>query len=339
MIILNFNGLSDTLECLDSLKKCDYPNFEIFLVDNGSELVQVEELKKIEMANLRLILNKENLGFAGGNNIAIRQILDESESKYIYFLNNDTVVESDFLERAVWAAESDERIGIVASLSLQYANRELVENAGHDFLNCGDFVPRGRGAKREEFNQACEILGACSAGALYRVDTLKECGLYDEAFFLNYEDADLSMRCILYGWKCVFEPSSVIYHKVNVSIRKVRDYAFNLRSQQNLLKAYWYNTPTLVLICNFIFVLLRDSGVILANGIFLHFEIVQVFVKARWLFWKNIKSVIRERKKRMTKKRVSSWCILKKQKFFLGVYLRYFWQIIMKGERSVFETK
>ncbi|MFA7685689.1 MAG: glycosyltransferase family 2 protein [Candidatus Gracilibacteria bacterium] len=339
IIILNYNGIKDTLECLDSLKKCDYPNFEIVLVDNGSENSQVETLEKIKMDGCRLILNSRNLGFAGGNNVAIKEILNKGDSEYIYFLNNDTVVESDFLAKAVEIAENDRLIGIVASLSLQYFNRGVVENAGHDFLNCGDFVPRRRGALKSKFNKVEDVLGACSAGALYRTKILVECGFYDESFFLNYEDADLSMRCILYGWKCVLQPQSVIYHKVNVSIKKVRDYSFNLRSQQNLLKAYWYNTPFLVLVFNFLFFILRDVAVVLVNVVFLHFEIAKVFVHARVRFFANFREVLIERSKRMKYKKVSSWYILKKQKFFLYVYLQYFWKIIVSNERSVLETK
>ncbi|HBB03203.1 MAG: glycosyl transferase [Candidatus Peregrinibacteria bacterium GW2011_GWF2_38_29] len=339
IVMINYNGLQDTIECLGSLKKCVYPNFEILLIDNGSEESQSKAIFEFKMEKLRTFISKENLGFAGGNNFVVRYVLKENKSDYIYFLNNDTIVEPDFLNKAVEAAEKDLKIGVVAGLSLQYANRHLIENAGHDFLNCGDFVPRGRGFKREELNGRCEILGACGADSLYRVETLKQCGLFDESFFLNYEDADLSMRCILYGWKCVYEPKSIIYHKVNASIKKVRNYAYALRSQGNLLKAYFYNTPALVLLLNMPFFIFRDISVILTNLIFLKFEIVRLFLHSRFVFLRNLKAILKERRARMKHKHVSSWYILRKQKFFLKKYFRYFVEIILKGRGSALQGR
>lgn len=339
IITINYNGFDDTVECLKSLGECDYPNFEIFLIDNGSGGNQAEKLAKIKMKNLRFFASKKNLGFAGGNNFAIKKVLKEGKSKYIYFLNNDTVVEPDFLGQAVKTAETDPRIGVVASLSLQYFNRDFIENAGHYSLNCGDFVPRGRNLPRGKMQKKCEILGACSAGALYKTETLRQCGLYDESFFLNYEDADLSMRCVLYGWKCVYEPKSVIYHKVNASIKKHRDYVYALRSQQNLLKAYFYNMPAMVVLLDLPFFILRDLAVIFVNTIFLKFQIVKLFLHARFLFLKNLKNVLRERAKRMKHKRVSWWYIFKKQKNFIPFYYKYFVEIILKGRKSGLQSR
>jgi hypothetical protein len=338
ILMVNYNGLEDTLECLESLKACTYPAFEVLVLDNGSSLQQVQVLASYQMKNYRFIAHGVNLGFGVANNKGIEMVVQEGKSKYIYFLNNDTVVEPDFLSQAVAVAEQDPKIGIVASLSLQYANRMVVENAGHDFLDCGDIVPRGRGKSKNAFMQSVEIMGACSANALYRVETLQQSGGYDETFFLNYEDADLSLRCILYGWKCVFAPQSIIYHKVSASIKKVRDYAFSLRSQQNALKTYYYNTPTAVLIANAPFVLLRDLLVVIINTLFLRWEIVRVFLHAKWNFLRMVKMVLGERKRRMQRKQVSSWYIWRHQKNFIPTYMQYFYDILLKKKKSILET-
>lgn len=337
IVILNYKGLKDTLECLESVKKCTYPHFEVILLDNGSGEDQVKKMREIRMENLRFVDNKENLGFAGGNNVAIKMVIEEKKSKYIYFLNNDTVVEPDFLGKAIETAEKDEKIGIIAGLSLQYARRELIENAGHILLDCGDSSPRGRNLPKGKMNESKEILGACSANALYRVKTLEECGMYDEKFFLNYEDADLSLRCVLHGWKCVYEPNSVIYHKVNVSINKVRDYTFNLRSQQNQMKSYFYNVPFLVLVLNMPMVILRDIFVVGLDLLFWRWKIVKVFLHAKLLFLKNIRYHWKMRGKRMEGKKISSWYIFKKQKSFIPVYFRFFVDIIWKRNKSTLE--
>lgn len=339
IIILNYNGLSDTIECLESLRKCTYPNFEIILIDNGSpDTAQATKLSRIRMKNLRVFANKKNLGFAGGNNYGIRRVLREGRSKYIYFLNNDTVVEPDFLTYAMEKAESSPKIGIVGSLSLQYFNRDLIENAGHDFLNCGDYVPRGRNKPRGDFQKACEVMGVCSAGALYKVETLRQCGGYDETFFLNYEDADLCMRCILYGWRCIYEPKSVIYHKLSISVTKFRDYPLNVRGHYNLLRAYFYNTPALVILLNFPFILLRDIAVIFGTLIFLRFQIFSVFIHARMRFLRNLSVILRERNRRMKHKKISSWYLLKHQKNFLNKYVSYFVNFILKNKKHHYEV-
>jgi GT2 family glycosyltransferase len=337
IIMLNYNGLSDTLECLESLKKCSYPNFEILLLDNGSTEDQVKALQEVKMERLRFIDNKKNLGFAGGNNVGIRMVLDEKKSAYIYFLNNDTVIEPDFLERAIERAEGDNMIGIVASLSLQYSSRELVENAGHYLLDCGDSTPRGRNVPKENMQESCELLGACSANALYRVEALRECGMYDEEFFLNYEDADLSLRCILYGWKCVYEPKSIIYHKVSVSIKKIRNYEFNVRSQVNQMKSYFYNMPLIVIVLNSPFIVLRDIFVLLTNLVFFKWIIVKTILHSKLVFLSQIGKILRTRSERMKHKKISwryIWC---KQKSFVPFYWNYFVEIILRRNKSVLE--
>lgn len=338
IIILNYNGLFDTIECLESLEKCTYPNFEIILIDNGSpDTTQAGKLGQIKMKNLRVFVNKTNLGFAGGNNCGIKKVFAEAKSKYIYFLNNDTTVEPDFLLHVVEAAEKNQQIGIVGSLSLQYFNRDLVENAGHDFLNCGDYVPRGRNKLRGDFQKPCGVMGVCSAGALYKVETLRECGMYDESFFLNYEDADLCMRCILYGWKCFYEPKSVIYHKLSVSVAKFRDYTLNIRGHYNLLKTYFYNTPALVILLNLPFILIRDIAVIFGTIIFLRFQIFNVFIHARLRFLCSLPTILRERKWRMKHRKISSWYLLKHQKNFFNRYISYFIDFILRNKRHHYE--
>jgi len=109
IIILNWNGLKDTIECLESLKKITYPNYEVIVVDNDSKGNDADILEERYKNYIRVIRNKENLGFAGGNNVAIRQVLKEEKSDYILLLNNDTIVEPNFLEELIKIALQDEK--------------------------------------------------------------------------------------------------------------------------------------------------------------------------------------------------------------------------------------
>ena len=124
IIILNWNGFQDTKECLDSLFKINYGNYRIYLVDNGSTDGSLEKLNSEFGKNKNLVIlpTGKNLGFAGGNNFALRKALEDKEQKYDYFLllNNDTIVETDFLSELVLAAEADEKIGIVAPVIYFY---------------------------------------------------------------------------------------------------------------------------------------------------------------------------------------------------------------------------
>ena len=131
IVILNYNGLTDTLNCLKSLDKCTYPNLEIILIDNGSPNgTDPKDLAAVSQKNLRFIDNKKNDGFAEGCNRGMEIVLKEGLSKYVYLLNNDTEVEPDFMEEAVKVAEEDDRRGIVATKSFYFDNREIVESAG-----------------------------------------------------------------------------------------------------------------------------------------------------------------------------------------------------------------
>ena len=336
IISLNYNGLADTRACLESLQACTYPNFEILLFDNGSaDPQEIASLQALTDPRLRVFDNQTNLGFAEGNNVGIRLVLAEGQSEYIYFLNNDTTVDPDFLTAAVAAAAADDKIGIVASLSIQFGQRQKVENAGHDLLSCGDSVPRRRGARVAEQTQSVELLGACSAGALYKVATLKQCGGYDADFFLNFEDADLSLRCVVYGWRCVLAPQSRIYHKVNASIRKVKDEAYILRSQVNQLKAYWHNLPWGVVWLNLPWIILKELGILLGTGLTGRWKLTRLWWRIRRRFWQEWPTIRQVRRAHLAHQNVSTWYLWRHQKNFLGVYGRYFWEFVVRGKAIV----
>ena len=113
IIILNWNGLEDTIECLESLKKITYPNYEVIVVDNGSKGNDAQMLQERFGDYIHLIQNDRNYGFAEGNNIGIRYALDNSAPDYLLLLNNDTVAAPDFLTELIKTAETDANIGIV----------------------------------------------------------------------------------------------------------------------------------------------------------------------------------------------------------------------------------
>ena len=122
IIILNWNGLEDTIECLESLKKITHPNYEVIVVDNGSEGNDAQMLQERFGDYIHIIRNDKNYGFAGGANIGMRYVLNNSAADYVLLLNNDTVVDPEFLTELVKVAEADPAIGITGGKIYYYDN-------------------------------------------------------------------------------------------------------------------------------------------------------------------------------------------------------------------------
>lgn len=226
IVLLNWNGWKDTIECLDSLKNLDYPNYEIVVVDNGSTDESVTEISKIksQISNLTLLTNQENLGFSGGNNTGIRYALSRG-AEYILILNNDTTVESDFLTRMVEVAESDQKIGMVGAKICFYDKPNTIwHNGGGSFNWFTGSTPKDHGrpdAQNEERPSELDFITA--ACVLVKQEIIKKIGMLDERFFLYYEDVEWSLRARKAGFKLLWAPKAKIYHKVHASAGKLAD--------------------------------------------------------------------------------------------------------------------
>lgn len=194
--------------CLESLFKQAYKNYEVILIDDCSTDGSREFIEK-NYPSVKLIRNKEKLGYAQNNNIGI----GISEGKYIVTLNNDTTVEPGWLENLVRVAESDKEIGICASKQLNFYNPHIIDSTGI-VLRRGMY-PSNRGhdePDKGQFDNSSEIFGAPGASAFYRRDMLNQIGLFDPDYFFYHEEFDLCWRAKLWGWKCVYVPKAVIYH-------------------------------------------------------------------------------------------------------------------------------
>lgn len=128
LIVLNWNGWKDTVECIDSCLKLTYTNFRILIVDNGST-DNSESILRECFPSVEFIQTGENLGFAGGNNVGIRYALEQG-AVYVWLLNNDTVVDSKALDELLKVAESDDKIGIVGSKIYYYDKPDILWFAG-----------------------------------------------------------------------------------------------------------------------------------------------------------------------------------------------------------------
>lgn len=208
VIIPNWNGKKFLTGCLDSLVLQSYKQLEIIIVDNGSKDGSTDFIKQ-NYPQVKLIEFKENTGFS----IAVNRGILESSGEYIALLNNDTVVEKDWLSEMIKAARRYPEVGSVGCKMLAYDNHQLLDGAGDGYRRGG--LP-GRIGHREidkgQFDEERYILGACGGAALYKRSMLNEIGLFDEDYFAYLEDVDLGLRAQSAGYKCIYTPSAVMYH-------------------------------------------------------------------------------------------------------------------------------
>lgn len=337
MVVLNWNGLEDTHACLNALLAQDYPKLEIHVVDNGSDNREAGILAKDYGQRIRLHESPTNLGFTGGNNLAIRIILDEGIAKYIALLNNDTEASESWVSSLVQEAECHSETGIFASLMLFHDRPDLVENTGTILLSSGEAMPRDRLRSADQVRRANRPIGACAGAALYRCTMLREIGILREEFFANFEDVDLSLRALAKGWDCLYVPQASVRHKLSRSIRKVRDEAFFLRSHRNLLEAYWDNLPWQVLLLNLPFQILGTAALLILAPFCGQRLMARVLWKSRLAFWRH-PGMIQARRRAFGPRCPGAWRrIWWRQRNFLPAYTRSFLQVVVLRKRRFFE--
>ena len=221
VIVLNWNGKDSLKSCLDSLLaqslKCT-----IFVVENGSIDGSLEYLKK-NYPQVRLIVNQVNLGFAGGANTGIRQVINEKFT-HVALFNNDAVAAKDWLKYLFKALLDNADTGI-ATCKLATADNTHLDSTGDLYTTWGLPYPRGRGEPvGAQYDGQTNIFSASGGASLYRTKMLEEIGLFDEDFFAYYEDVDISFRAQLAGWKVRYVPESVAYHQIGATSGKIKGF-------------------------------------------------------------------------------------------------------------------
>ena len=211
IIVLNWNGKGDTLTCLESLYNSTYKNFEIILVDNGSSDGSVESFRKLKYPNLKLVLLEKNTGFCGGN----IEGLKIAKGDYIVLLNNDIVVDREWLAYLIKAAQKSEKIGVVGGRAYKWGKKNPAYNKANEFFTYQRVDPYTAQAYTLEGNSKPEFVDAISGcAALIKRKLIKEVGFLDAIFFAYYEETDLFARALRAGWKIYYEPQACVWHKV-----------------------------------------------------------------------------------------------------------------------------
>jgi GT2 family glycosyltransferase len=243
IVILNWNNWTDTVECLDSLSRISYSSYNIIVVDNGSKDDSLKSIAKYcwensekatsvtyndacfntnsyykgkmfskfgsksmhaseQNGNITFIINDQNSGFAKGCNIGISYAQKNFDPKYILLLNNDTLVEPNFLDILVTIAESDPKIGALGPDIRLYSNKEIAQ------IN-----------KYSHFRTSKEVDALSGAALLVKEKVFERVGLFDEVYYIYSEDRDFCERIREAGYKVIYVPEALVYHKLESSTR------------------------------------------------------------------------------------------------------------------------
>lgn len=218
IVLVNYNGFEDTVECVSSLNKISYPYYKIVVVDNGSTKRPNLEQKKILLENTYYIESHENLGFSGGNNLGIAWAMEQGY-EYVLLLNNDTTVEPNFLDILIDAAESKENVGVVGGKISFYNNPNLLWFGGGQLntkYGCGSHE-RWNQPNSEDTGEIREVTFLTGCLMLIPMSVIKVVGYLDKDYFLYAEDTDYCCRITNYGYKLWFCENTLVYHKVSAS--------------------------------------------------------------------------------------------------------------------------
>ncbi len=218
IVTINYNNTDDTCDFLESVLCLDYDNLEVIVVDNASKENPSEKLKAVYPA-INIILSEKNLGFAGGNNLGVKQ----AKGDYLFFVNNDTVMMPDIMEGLIEVFDKYADAGVACPKFHYYDSPGTIEFAGYNKVN--NFSGRNSmvGCKKKDHGQYEEIKAthyAHGGGMMVSKKVIEEVGPMPEIYFLYYEEFDWCEQIKNKGFKIYYQPKSLIYHKESMSVGK-----------------------------------------------------------------------------------------------------------------------
>jgi GT2 family glycosyltransferase len=235
IIVLNWNGLADTLECLASLARLNYPAYEVVVVDNGSTDKSVEAIRA-RFPQVTLIENGENLGYAEGNNRGVEYAL-QAGADYIFVLNNDTVLCQDILSRLVVAAEANPRVGAVGPKIYYHEQPRRIWFAG-GMIDWQRGLTVNLGADEDDVSQfekarSVDFLAGCAL--LIKRETWEGVGSFDSRFFMYWEETDWCTRAQRAGYELLFVPQAKMWHKISPADQSTSPHILYYMTRNRLL--------------------------------------------------------------------------------------------------------
>ena len=297
VIVVNWNGERFLSRCLAALRQQSFHRFSTILVDNGSTDGSIALVEK-EFPEVRIVALSKNIGFSAANNVVLKHV----KTEFVALINNDAIAHENWLENLTQALQSHPQAGFAASKMVFSTDPHRIDRAGDAYTLAGAGALRGRGTPSHHYNQKEWVFGACAGAALYCMHMLDDIGVFDEDFFLLYEDVDLSFRAQLMGYRCLYVPGAVVYHLGTQSIGydSARSVYYGHR---NLEWTYWQNMPSQLI--------LRTIGPHLLYTLFAFFYFCfigqgRAYISAKLDAARGLGRCIRKRRQVQAGRRVSS---------------------------------
>ena len=246
IVVLNWNGTDDTIECVSSLRAMHAENTSIAIVDNGSSKKQLSQLKAFLKNQPEIILleNPTNKGFAGGVNTGITYAI-ENDFSHVALFNNDATADKNWLKELLATMQSSKAMAVTGLL--RHAGKNSIDSTGDFYTTWALPFPRSRGLKPTQTPKSGFVFGATGGATLYKTELFKEIGFFDESFFAYYEDVDISFRAQLAGHKVYYTNTAVAYHKQGATSKKIPGFTV-YQTFKNLPLLYTKNVPAGLLI-------------------------------------------------------------------------------------------
>lgn len=289
IVILNWNGLDHTLRCLESLLELPELPGEILVIDNGSTPRQDQDLQRFAQSPIRILRVEENLGFAGGCNFGISQLLQRPEIQFVLLLNNDATVTVSAIPALIRAMQQPQ-VGLVGARMLHMEEPTRIENRGLALSSWGLAWNI-----THEMDAPSLASGGCLLLSRQMIEQVSVNGaLFDAKLFLYVEDVDLGLRALARGWKSVTADEAVVYHVGSASTNQHPDMALYYW-HRNILWGMIKNFPTLTLWLNVVPVFLLHLAITLLYTFKGKGRIVW---KAKWHAVKGLPGVLSQRRQR-----------------------------------------
>ncbi|MCR5222039.1 MAG: glycosyltransferase family 2 protein [Lachnospiraceae bacterium] len=251
VIIPNYNGDAYIENCLQSLKKQTFRDFEILIIDNASEDHSADYIVA-HYPEIPLIRLSQNFGFSRAVNEGIKR----TKSPYLILLNNDTVCDPHFVEELYQAIAKDKKIFSVSSKMLQMYAPEKIDGAGDLYCALGWAFARGKDRSKALYEKESKVFSACAGAAIYRRDLFEQIGYFDEFHFTYLEDVDVGYRARIMGYENRYTPKAIVYHAGSGATGS-RYNPFKVRiAARNSWYVIYKNMPALQIFINLPFLLI-----------------------------------------------------------------------------------
>ena len=238
IVLVNYNGYDDTVECVQGILQSDYPNYRIIIVDNASDDAPVLREDTFLNAHADIVYSDTNDGFATGNNIGIREA-EALNPEYVFALNNDTVIDRECISRLVNELENNKKAAIATGTIRYFDNPDSCWYCGGTYSRLTGRTHQNIYSKEPE-KESLTVSFASGCAMMIRMSFLREHGIFDESFFMYSEDTELCCRAIDADKEIRWVPGALIYHKAGKSITagSIRQQYLIIRNSLIMLDRY-----------------------------------------------------------------------------------------------------